>query len=310
MKPVLSSRAYPSPASSASHPPAAPSPAQSQRLPFNSLRLAADYNLYRLKAHLSDSLSLTSTPPRPPIRRYSRPATLRGRSAPVSTAASSDDEEDSSACTSRAFHSSASHTPPAGMDDCAYIPRFVYEDALRQVVEQMDRASLADTNSRSARINSLPPLASAAPSPHSSPVSPVARTVSRAARIVHRLQQPSLCSEQEMTVTSAEWRSGKRPRVAAPIPRVPTVAPRPTQPQPQQQQPRSSIQAVWQLELTWHEEGREGVDEADEAAAGASLSAVRVGMDLRRVKLLEMAKMELPPPHSALHSAFAPGRGQ
>ena len=331
--------------------PAAPlSSPHSDSLPFNSFHLAAEYNLYHLKAHLTSSIPLSSLPPRQYTHRYTRPTSIKGRSAPTSTCASdAEEEEDEQAgrgalFTSRAFHSSAaapltldtasSHSSSlssslsAGVDGCClHIPRWYYEDQLRQVVEQMERASIDNNNNNNNNNNSstkhhrpsnqVVPLNPAAPTPHSSPATPATRTVSRTTTTIHLMQpqsgsMPLSHSHQRPTgtlqqaVNGADRRpSNKRVRVPTPVPHAAPAAASTRVSQPHQQtvltkRLASTSEAEWEVELTKHEVGLLG-HEGGEKGDDIQCAGVSVGMDLRRVKLLEMAKVQqkVDRPHSS-----------
>ena len=285
-------------------------------LPFNSFHVAAEYNLYHLKAHLTSPIPLSSLPNRPFAPRYVTPSTLKGRSAPSSACHSDEDDEDSRAAvfTSRAFHSSAgapstapslSHSAsaplPAGVDGCClHIPRWYYEDQLRQVVEQMDKAT----------INSKQPHShTAAATPYSSPITVTTRTVSRTSTLLHRPSSLIVGSqpEQRAAVGQVERPSNKRVRVPTPVPKFAPSANGSGSVRAQLQQTAavSSKRLASTSEGEWDDKPtREDEADCEKVDDGAgSVSMVSAGMDLRRVKLLEIAKLQqrLDRPLSSMH---------
>ena len=256
---------------------------QSDRLPFNSFHLAAEYNLYHLQAHLTSSLPLSSPPLRPSDPRSVRPVSVR--SAPVSACPSEAVEEDSRAAlfTSRCFHSSAACKPLVGSASSSavdggrsQVPKWYYEDQLRRVVEQMDRSSIPDPSNSAA----------AAPTPPPSPVPSVPRPVGRSRVTIHRLITPATQRAQPEVARKTD----KRVRVPTPVPARAAIVSAP----PQQRQSESSQRldtGEWEFGVRKSEcmVRGEGSDKVDEGSVGGLVS---VGMDVRRVKLLEMALLQ------------------
>ena len=209
--------------------------------------------------------------------------------------------------TSRAFHSSAAMpaSPPvqaasshaqsmqAGVDGCClHIPRWYYEDQLRQVVEQMERAAINPAI-----------LPSAAPTPHCSPATPVTRVISRTSTTMHRtasvVSQSRQWPSEARDAAQAVRRPSQRVRVATPVPTIATAKPA-HRPIRISKRPTAAIEADWHEHISGKHEGMHTKALSDKQDAGSD-SVLTAGLDMRRVKLLERANVQhwLDRPHSS-----------